>query len=161
MYRQVCSACHSMEFVAFRSLIGVTHTEAEAKALAEEVTPRGPPVTPCVTPGSPLCHLPPWEPLCHLWVIPVPPLCHLLPPPVTPVSPAVSHCRHPVSLSATMSQCPVLVSCCCHPFVPLSCHSQSPPHCPQCPSAPVLPPMVSLMSWWLHPSVLPSLSCHR
>ncbi|NXR42945.1 CY1 protein, partial [Zosterops hypoxanthus] len=37
VYRQVCSACHSMEFVAFRSLIGVTHTEAEAKALAEEV----------------------------------------------------------------------------------------------------------------------------
>ncbi|XP_014117068.1 PREDICTED: cytochrome c1, heme protein, mitochondrial [Pseudopodoces humilis] len=39
VYRQVCSACHSMEFVAFRNLIGVTHTEAEAKALAEEVTP--------------------------------------------------------------------------------------------------------------------------
>ncbi|XP_062370406.1 cytochrome c1, heme protein, mitochondrial [Cinclus cinclus] len=37
VYRQVCSACHSMEFVAFRNLIGVTHTEAEAKALAEEV----------------------------------------------------------------------------------------------------------------------------
>ncbi|XP_056341806.1 cytochrome c1, heme protein, mitochondrial [Oenanthe melanoleuca] len=37
VYRQVCSACHSMEFVAFRNLIGVTHSEAEAKALAEEV----------------------------------------------------------------------------------------------------------------------------
>ncbi|NWV18163.1 CY1 protein, partial [Origma solitaria] len=37
VYRQVCSACHSMEYVAFRNLIGVTHTEAEAKALAEEV----------------------------------------------------------------------------------------------------------------------------
>ncbi|XP_066065450.1 cytochrome c1, heme protein, mitochondrial [Chamaea fasciata] len=37
VYRQVCSACHSMEYVAFRSLIGVTHTEAEAKALAEEI----------------------------------------------------------------------------------------------------------------------------
>ncbi|XP_074415060.1 cytochrome c1, heme protein, mitochondrial, partial [Zonotrichia albicollis] len=37
VYRQVCSACHSMEYLAFRNLIGVTHTEAEAKALAEEV----------------------------------------------------------------------------------------------------------------------------
>ncbi|XP_054023429.1 cytochrome c1, heme protein, mitochondrial [Dryobates pubescens] len=37
VYKQVCSACHSMEYVAFRNLIGVTHTEAEAKALAEEV----------------------------------------------------------------------------------------------------------------------------
>ncbi|NWU70605.1 CY1 protein, partial [Pterocles burchelli] len=39
VYKQVCSACHSMEYVAFRNLIGVTHTEAEAKALAEEVRP--------------------------------------------------------------------------------------------------------------------------
>ncbi|KAM8811121.1 cytochrome c1, heme protein, mitochondrial [Eudromia elegans] len=37
VYKQVCSACHSMEYLAFRHLIGVTHTEAEAKALAEEV----------------------------------------------------------------------------------------------------------------------------
>ncbi|XP_053913733.1 cytochrome c1, heme protein, mitochondrial [Cuculus canorus] len=37
VYKQVCSACHSMEFLAFRQLIGVSHTEAEAKALAEEV----------------------------------------------------------------------------------------------------------------------------
>lgn len=37
VYRQVCSACHSLEYVAFRNLIGVSHTEAEAKALAEEV----------------------------------------------------------------------------------------------------------------------------
>ncbi|KAM6102989.1 cytochrome c1, heme protein, mitochondrial [Theristicus caerulescens] len=37
VYKQVCSACHSMEYMAFRNLIGVTHTEAEAKALAEEV----------------------------------------------------------------------------------------------------------------------------
>lgn len=37
VYKQVCSACHSMDYVAFRNLIGVTHTEAEAKALAEEV----------------------------------------------------------------------------------------------------------------------------
>ncbi|KAM9302609.1 cytochrome c1, heme protein, mitochondrial [Morus bassanus] len=37
VYKQVCSACHSLEYIAFRNLIGVTHTEAEAKALAEEV----------------------------------------------------------------------------------------------------------------------------
>ncbi|KAM6288815.1 cytochrome c1, heme protein, mitochondrial [Aegotheles albertisi] len=37
VYKQVCSACHSMDYLAFRNLIGVTHTEAEAKALAEEV----------------------------------------------------------------------------------------------------------------------------
>ncbi|NXD74668.1 CY1 protein, partial [Eolophus roseicapillus] len=37
VYRQVCSACHSLEYIAFRNLIGVSHTEAEAKALAEEV----------------------------------------------------------------------------------------------------------------------------
>lgn len=37
MYKQVCAACHSMEYLAFRNLIGVSHTEAEAKALAEEV----------------------------------------------------------------------------------------------------------------------------
>ncbi|XP_060632017.2 cytochrome c1, heme protein, mitochondrial [Anolis sagrei] len=37
VYRQVCSACHSMEYLAFRNLVGVSHTESEAKALAEEV----------------------------------------------------------------------------------------------------------------------------
>ncbi|KAF7237191.1 Cytochrome c1, heme protein, mitochondrial [Varanus komodoensis] len=37
VYKQVCSACHSIEYVAYRNLVGVSHTEAEAKALAEEV----------------------------------------------------------------------------------------------------------------------------
>nr|XP_056710547.1 cytochrome c1, heme protein, mitochondrial [Euleptes europaea] len=37
VYKQVCSACHSMDYLAFRNLVGVSHTEAEAKALAEEV----------------------------------------------------------------------------------------------------------------------------
>ncbi|XP_063155872.1 cytochrome c1, heme protein, mitochondrial [Candoia aspera] len=37
VYKQVCSACHTMEYVSFRNLVGATHTEAEAKALAEEV----------------------------------------------------------------------------------------------------------------------------
>lgn len=40
MYKQVCSSCHSMDYVAYRHLVGVCYTEEEAKALAEEV--RGP-----------------------------------------------------------------------------------------------------------------------
>lgn len=36
VYKQVCAACHSMRFIAFRNLVGVSHTEAEAKALAAE-----------------------------------------------------------------------------------------------------------------------------
>ncbi|KAK7873773.1 hypothetical protein R5R35_005769 [Gryllus longicercus] len=37
VYKQVCAACHSMRFIAYRNLVGVSHTEAEAKAEAEEV----------------------------------------------------------------------------------------------------------------------------
>lgn len=37
VYKNVCSACHSLKFVAYRQLVNVTHTEAEAKALAEEI----------------------------------------------------------------------------------------------------------------------------
>ncbi|KYN20166.1 Cytochrome c1, heme protein, mitochondrial [Trachymyrmex cornetzi] len=37
VYKNVCAACHSLQYVAYRHLIDVTHTEAEAKALAEEV----------------------------------------------------------------------------------------------------------------------------
>jgi len=36
VYQQVCAACHSLEQMAFRHLIGVSHTEAEAKAIAAE-----------------------------------------------------------------------------------------------------------------------------
>jgi len=36
VYKQVCAACHSMRYLAFRNLIGVSHTEEEAKAIAEE-----------------------------------------------------------------------------------------------------------------------------
>jgi len=36
VYKQVCAACHSLRFLAFRNLVGVSHTEAEAKELAEE-----------------------------------------------------------------------------------------------------------------------------
>ena len=34
---QVCSACHSLRFIAYRNLVGVSHTEAEAKGEASEV----------------------------------------------------------------------------------------------------------------------------
>ncbi|XP_037634869.1 cytochrome c1, heme protein, mitochondrial [Sebastes umbrosus] len=37
VYKQVCSACHSMEYLAFRNLVGVSHTENEVKTIAEEV----------------------------------------------------------------------------------------------------------------------------
>lgn len=40
VYKQVCASCHSMDYLAFRNLVGVSHTEAEAKALAEEVSSR-------------------------------------------------------------------------------------------------------------------------
>lgn len=36
MYKQVCSACHSLQYLAYRDLVGVTHTEEQAKAEAEE-----------------------------------------------------------------------------------------------------------------------------
>lgn len=37
VYKQVCAACHSVQYLAYRELVGVTHTEAEAKAEAAEV----------------------------------------------------------------------------------------------------------------------------
>ncbi|CAH1399487.1 unnamed protein product [Nezara viridula] len=36
VYKNVCAACHSLRFVCYRDLVGVSHTEAEAKAEAEE-----------------------------------------------------------------------------------------------------------------------------
>ena len=38
VYKEVCSACHSMKYLAFRNLIDVSHTEDEAKAIAAEVS---------------------------------------------------------------------------------------------------------------------------
>lgn len=35
VYRQVCASCHSVNKVAFRSLVGVTHSEEEIKKIAE------------------------------------------------------------------------------------------------------------------------------
>lgn len=37
VYKQVCAACHSLQFVAYRELINVSHTEAEIKAEAAEI----------------------------------------------------------------------------------------------------------------------------
>ncbi|XP_066584094.1 cytochrome c1, heme protein, mitochondrial [Prorops nasuta] len=37
VYKNVCSACHSIQYLHYRELVDVTHTEAEAKALAEEI----------------------------------------------------------------------------------------------------------------------------
>lgn len=36
VYREVCAACHTVEFISWRHHINVTHTEAEIKALAAE-----------------------------------------------------------------------------------------------------------------------------
>ena len=39
VYKQVCAACHSMKYVHYRQLVGISHTEEEAKAEAAEVCP--------------------------------------------------------------------------------------------------------------------------
>lgn len=37
VYREVCAACHSLERIAWRNLVGVSHNVNEVKAMAEEV----------------------------------------------------------------------------------------------------------------------------
>lgn len=37
VYQQVCAACHSLEYIHYRDLVGVCYTEEEAKAMAAEV----------------------------------------------------------------------------------------------------------------------------
>lgn len=37
VYREVCSTCHSLDRVAWRNLVGVSHNVTEAKAMAEEI----------------------------------------------------------------------------------------------------------------------------
>lgn len=37
VYKQVCAACHSMKYVSYRELVGVSHTEEEAKVEAAEI----------------------------------------------------------------------------------------------------------------------------
>jgi cytochrome c1 len=41
VYQQVCAACHSVNQLSFRNLVGVAYSEAEVKALAEEQEARG------------------------------------------------------------------------------------------------------------------------
>jgi ubiquinol-cytochrome c reductase cytochrome c1 subunit len=36
VYTNVCASCHSLELIAYRNLVGVSHTEEEAKVMAEE-----------------------------------------------------------------------------------------------------------------------------
>jgi len=36
VYKNVCAACHSVEYLAYRELVGVCLTEKEAKAEAAE-----------------------------------------------------------------------------------------------------------------------------
>lgn len=37
VYKEVCAACHSLEYLCFRHLTNVSHTEEEVKAIAAEV----------------------------------------------------------------------------------------------------------------------------
>lgn len=37
VYREVCAACHSLDRIAWRNLVGVSHTTSEAKAMAEDL----------------------------------------------------------------------------------------------------------------------------
>lgn len=37
VYREVCSACHSLDRLAWRNLVGTSHSVDEVKAMAEEV----------------------------------------------------------------------------------------------------------------------------
>ncbi|KAM7282785.1 hypothetical protein ISCGN_000026 [Ixodes scapularis] len=37
VHKQVCAACHSLKYIAYRNLVGLSHTEAEAKAEAESI----------------------------------------------------------------------------------------------------------------------------
>ena len=43
VYQQVCAACHSVNQLSFRNLVGVAYSEAEVKAMAEELE-----VCPCL-----------------------------------------------------------------------------------------------------------------
>lgn len=38
VYKNVCAACHGLKYVSWRHLIGMTHTDAEAKAEAAQAT---------------------------------------------------------------------------------------------------------------------------
>ena len=40
VYQQVCAACHSVNQLSFRNLVGVAYSESEVKAMAEELEVR-------------------------------------------------------------------------------------------------------------------------
>lgn len=43
VYKEVCAACHSLDRIAWRNMVGVSHTATEARTLAEEIEyPDGP-----------------------------------------------------------------------------------------------------------------------
>lgn len=46
VYREVCAACHGLEYVAFRNLEGIGYTEAEVRAIAEQWPIQVPSVNP-------------------------------------------------------------------------------------------------------------------
>ena len=37
VYKQVCAACHSLKYVTYRELVGVSHTKEEAAEEAEQI----------------------------------------------------------------------------------------------------------------------------
>jgi ubiquinol-cytochrome c reductase cytochrome c1 subunit len=37
VYREVCAACHSLDRIAWRNLVGSSHTADQARVLAEEI----------------------------------------------------------------------------------------------------------------------------
>ncbi|KAK9764763.1 cytochrome c1 [Basidiobolus ranarum] len=37
VYQEVCAACHSLDLIAYRNLVGVSHSEDEVKAIAEAI----------------------------------------------------------------------------------------------------------------------------
>lgn len=41
VYREVCSACHSLDRIAWRNLVGVAYSVDEVKGFAEEVEYEG------------------------------------------------------------------------------------------------------------------------
>lgn len=62
VYKEVCAACHSLQYVAFRNLEELTYSEAEVKAEAAQYQiPKYNPATAEVTtvPGLPTDHFPP------------------------------------------------------------------------------------------------------
>ena len=46
VYKEVCSACHSLKYVAFRNLTDLGYSDAEAKAIAEQWAVQTPSVNP-------------------------------------------------------------------------------------------------------------------